>query len=135
MKKYQYSHSGNVWSELVVKDERVSQNKKNSVKVRRSQNSQGIWITVAGKTYVFRESAGRKLLSQEENHLFSPMPAKVIEILVSQGDKVDKNQSLIRLEAMKMEYVIKAPEKGIVKSIAVAEGEQVGAHLPLLDIE
>ncbi|HZK37853.1 MAG TPA: biotin/lipoyl-containing protein, partial [Clostridia bacterium] len=53
------------------------------------------------------------------------IPGAVVKILVEEGEKVDKNQSIILLEAMKMETNITAPAAGIVESILVEEKQQV----------
>ena len=47
----------------------------------------------------------------------TPMPCKISQILVKDGDKVKKGQTLIILEAMKMEHLIKAPSDGTVEKI------------------
>ena len=58
-------------------------------------------MTLAGKTYVFRPAAA-SAASAGETSLQSPMPAKVVEVLVKVGDQVEAQQSLIRLEAMNL---------------------------------
>jgi 3-methylcrotonyl-CoA carboxylase alpha subunit len=65
----------------------------------------------------------------------SPMPGKVAAILVKEGDTVAKGAPLMVLEAMKMEYTVRAPESGTVKAFRYALGEQVPAGAPLLDFE
>ncbi len=55
----------------------------------------------------------------------APMPGKVIEVLVKESDDIKKGDSLIILEAMKMENVIKAPHDLNVKSIKVKLGQAV----------
>jgi 3-methylcrotonyl-CoA carboxylase alpha subunit len=57
--------------------------------------------------------------------LRSPMPGKVIKVLVKVGDVVETGQSLLILEAMKMEHTIKAPVKGRVKEILYGPGDLV----------
>jgi pyruvate carboxylase len=54
------------------------------------------------------------------------IPGKVVKILVKEDDKVEQNQPLIAIEAMKMETVIVAKTNGIIKSIKVDENELVG---------
>jgi pyruvate carboxylase len=50
---------------------------------------------------------------------------KVVKVLVKEGDQVDVGQSLLILEAMKMEHTIKAPIKGRVKQILYRVGDLV----------
>ena len=49
----------------------------------------------------------------------------VIEVLVSTGDEVEKDQSLITLESEKATMEIPSPESGIIKSLDVSEGDNV----------
>ena len=55
----------------------------------------------------------------------APMPAKVVKVLVQNGDAVSLGDSLIVLEAMKMEHLIKADAEGLVGDLQVQEGDQV----------
>ena len=67
--------------------------------------------------------------------LVAPMPGSVVSIAVVVGDQVRKGQTLVVLEAMKMEHPIGSPEDGVVTEIRVAPGEQVerGALLVVVD--
>jgi propionyl-CoA carboxylase alpha chain len=56
----------------------------------------------------------------------SPMPGKVLKILVETGQKVPAGDPLIILEAMKMEHTMRAALDGIVESVLVSDGEIVG---------
>ena len=57
--------------------------------------------------------------------LVAPMPGKVLAASVSEGDKVEKGQLLMILEAMKMEHRITAPTGGTITAVKVSEGDQV----------
>lgn len=57
----------------------------------------------------------------------APMPGTVLSIGVEPGDKVTKGQTLLILEAMKMENQIMAPADGVVKEINVTQGVSVNA--------
>ena len=65
----------------------------------------------------------------------SPMPGKVVKILVSLGDKVEKGQGLVIVEAMKMENEIKSPVKGIVDKVNFKPGDLVDAAQPILEMK
>jgi len=67
--------------------------------------------------------------------LASPMPGKVIALLVEAGAAVQKGAPLLVLEAMKMEHTISAPRDGVVKAFRFAPGEQVGDGVELVDFE
>jgi 3-methylcrotonyl-CoA carboxylase alpha subunit len=60
-----------------------------------------------------------------ENALESPMPGKVLQVLVAVGDSVEGEQPLVIIEAMKMEFMVRAPHNGVVKKISFSEGDQV----------
>jgi len=70
-----------------------------------------------------------------EGGLVAPMPGKVIEVKVKKGDKVKAGETLIIIEAMKMEHSIKATENGKVAKLMVYLNQQVdnGAILLVLD--
>ncbi len=55
----------------------------------------------------------------------APMPGKVVKLLVKEGDKVEEGQSLLILEAMKMQNEFKSTSAGIVTKLHVAEGGTV----------
>ncbi len=63
------------------------------------------------------------------------MPGKVIKLNVAEGDEVRKNQTLVVVEAMKMENEIKSAIEGIVKKIYVAAGDLVDSEKPLIELE
>ena len=64
----------------------------------------------------------------------SPMPGKVVKLLVTEGQTVKAGQGLIVVEAMKMQNEMKSPRDGSVKSINVHEGRTVIAGEELLVI-
>ena len=65
----------------------------------------------------------------------SPMPGKILKINVSQGQEVKKGDSLLVMEAMKMEHTIKADKDGLVKTLFFGEGDQVDGGVDLVEIE
>ncbi|HCP00652.1 MAG TPA: hypothetical protein DIT35_04085 [Rhodospirillaceae bacterium] len=67
--------------------------------------------------------------------LNAPMPGKVVNITVAAGDTVSKGETLMVLEAMKMEHAITAPGDGNVVALFFAEGEQVPEGAALLQLE
>jgi biotin carboxyl carrier protein len=62
----------------------------------------------------------------------SQMPGKMLRIHVKAGDTVVKGQSVMVMEAMKMENEIKSPQDGVVKEVKVAEGHAVETGAELL---
>ncbi len=61
--------------------------------------------------------------------------ATVTEIMVSEGDSIDKDQSLIAVESDKASVEIPSPEKGTVKSIKISEGDEVKVGDVILTLE
>ena len=57
--------------------------------------------------------------------LKAPMPGLIVEIKVKEGDEVKKGDSLLILEAMKMENILKAPADAVIKSIKAEKGKTV----------
>jgi biotin carboxyl carrier protein len=65
----------------------------------------------------------------------TPMPGKVVRVLVAPGDAVAAGQGLLVVEAMKMQNEMKAPRAGRVLSVTVKEGATVAAGEVLATIE
>jgi len=70
-----------------------------------------------------------------ENTLKSPMPGKLIKVMVKAGEKVKKGQTLLIVEAMKMENNILAPRDGQVEEIFAKEGDAVDSSKVLLGLK
>jgi biotin carboxyl carrier protein len=66
--------------------------------------------------------------------LTSPMPGKVVRVLVAAGDAVEAGQGILVVEAMKMQNELKAPRAGHVISLTAREGATVVAGEPLATI-
>ena len=67
--------------------------------------------------------------------LVAPMPGKVVDLKVKAGSKVKKGDTLVILEAMKMEHQVKAPEDGKITKVLIKKEDQLenGALLMVLD--
>lgn len=59
--------------------------------------------------------------------LLAPMPGSVVSVCVAVGDSVEAGQSVLVLEAMKMQHTITAPAVGVITELNVIEGQQVNA--------
>ncbi len=70
-----------------------------------------------------------------EADLTAQFPGKVRKILVVAGSNVNEGDSLILVEAMKMEFTIKAPTRGQVKQVLVKEGQQLTPGDRFFDFE
>jgi biotin carboxyl carrier protein len=67
------------------------------------------------------------------NNIKAPMPGLIIDLRVKEGDKVMAGDSLLILEAMKMENLIKASGESIVKSVKVKKGDSVEKNQVLIE--
>lgn len=70
-----------------------------------------------------------------DQDLIAQFPGKVRKILVSENQKVKEGDPLLLMEAMKMEFSVKAPFNGIVKKIHVKEAEQLAPGTRFLDLD
>jgi len=61
-----------------------------------------------------------------------PMPGRVIEVKVAEGDRVTKGQTLLVLEAMKMRGEVASPADGVVRDLRVAAGTNARAKEPMM---
>ena len=86
------------------------------------------FVFVEGDVFKVRniELTGAKKTKKKENgNLNSPISGKVVSIKIKDGDKVKKGDVLMIIEAMKMEYLIRAPYNGKVKKINFKEKDQI----------
>jgi propionyl-CoA carboxylase alpha chain/3-methylcrotonyl-CoA carboxylase alpha subunit len=67
--------------------------------------------------------------------ILSPMPGKVVSVSVKAGDPVTKGQTLLVLEAMKMEHALTAPFDGVVAELTAVAGGQVSEGVVLAKLE
>jgi 3-methylcrotonyl-CoA carboxylase alpha subunit len=65
----------------------------------------------------------------------TPMPGKIIKVLVKVGDEVTSDQPLLIMEAMKMEHVLRASRDGKVGEVWCAEGDFVGDNQVLIELD
>lgn len=91
---------------------------------------ESIWIHFQGETYSFPIQAAKKnrkgkSTEAESGDTVAPMPGKVTQVLAKVGQKVAKGDTLIVMEAMKMEYNLKAPAALEVLGVDVTVGQQV----------
>ena len=96
------------------------------------------WVTVNGQTSVLTKSSGAKRKSAGGDHasgLTAPMPGLVRSVNVSEGKSVTKGQTLMVLEAMKMEIRIQAPYDGVIRKLLAKPGETVEREQVLIEFE
>lgn len=75
------------------------------------------------------------LNTQKIDNIKAPMPGLVLKISIETGQAINKGDTLLILEAMKMENAIKSPGEGVVKHIKVKEGDAVDKGQILIELE
>ena len=98
------------------------------------------WVTVNGQTFVLtKPAAGTRKSGGGHHHaageLTAPMPGQVRAVNVAEGESVTKGQTLLVIEAMKMEIRIQAPREGKVMKLFVKQGQTVEREQILIEIE
>ena len=95
--------------------------------------------TGAGSDHVVRtgssEWAGPDRVRHALQSLSAPMPATVIRVLASPGTSVKKGDTIVVLEAMKMEWPIRALSDGTIKAVHCHEGQLVQSDVTLIELE
>lgn len=108
-----------------------------------SSTSEGILVTIGGNEHLvklidpkrLRGSAGSTDDASGRAEIKTAMPGKVVRILKSAGDAVEKGEGVIVVEAMKMQNEMRSPKDGVIDAINVAEGDTVSAGDVLVVIE
>jgi 3-methylcrotonyl-CoA carboxylase alpha subunit len=100
-------------------------------------NQTGTWVFLDGHAFIVDPPAAarRGARGDDQTALTAPMPATVMTIAVQSGQQVKAGDTLILLEAMKMELAIKAPRDARVTRIACAAGDLVQPGVPLVELE
>ena len=93
-----------------------------------------IIVFEAGEAFAFSDQAPAAVAGEGpagDGAVISPMPGKVVAVAVAQGDKVVRGQTLVTLEAMKMEHALTAAFDGVVEMVSVSVGAQVSEGVVL----
>jgi biotin carboxyl carrier protein len=96
------------------------------------------WVFVDGQVARLESGSGStrgRVKARGDAGVMAPMPATVVAINTSAGQPVTEGDTLIVLEAMKMELPIKSPRSGTVKAVHCAKGDLVQPGVSLIEIE
>jgi biotin carboxyl carrier protein len=102
------------------------------------------WVFLNGQTFVLTQPAtNRRQIglpressrSTGEREIIAPMPGQIRAVNAIQGEEVEKGQTLLLLEAMKMEIRIQAPRSGTLVKLAVETGQTVEREQLLAEID
>ena len=95
-----------------------------------------LWLD--GDLFVFQRAETRRRGNaagpEVPADILAPMPGAVLDVLVGEGDRVERNQTVVLMESMKMELVITASRSGVVRRVAVVAGQQVDRGMRLLEL-
>jgi biotin carboxyl carrier protein len=111
-----------------------------SYDARLERTPEGLVVSIAGERFEIsvhdprRWSPKSPAGTQGIAILTSPMPGKVVRVLIAAGDAVEAGQGILVVEAMKMQNELKAPRSGHVISLAAREGATVTAGESLATI-
>ncbi len=92
-----------------------------------------IAVSVDGRRRRATADGGRHAAGEQA--IVAPMPGRVVRVLLRAGDEVAARQSVVVVEAMKMENELRSPKAGRIKEIAVAPGALVEAGRVLVVVE
>ena len=93
------------------------------------------WVHHSGHIYTLERIEPGASTDEQHGGLVAPMPGTVLEVLVSQGQSVEAGQTLMILEAMKMEHRVVASEDVIVTFVHFSAGDRVEQGASLLEVE
>ena len=103
-----------------------------------ARDDDACWVHVNGCVHRVEISragvAPRRKTSAGEHALAAPMPATVLSLVASVGQAVRAGDTVLMLEAMKMELPVRAPRDGVVAAIHCREGELVQPGVILVDL-
>ena len=94
------------------------------------------WVFLDGEVYEIEiPKPGRKRAAAHHGSLSAPMPATVVRVNTEAGARVKKGETLLVLEAMKMELPVRATSDGIVTAVHCKVGELVQPGTSLVEID
>jgi 3-methylcrotonyl-CoA carboxylase alpha subunit len=105
------------------------------VSVRSGRVGSALHIWCGGRVFEVEKASSLGARPRETGNLVSPMPGRVRKVEVAAGDRVERGQVVVVVEAMKMEHAIRSPRQGIVGSVLFKEGDLVDAGVELVEIE
>lgn len=92
-----------------------------------SEGEQSKFVFIDGNVFNVKpiQLTGTKKVGKKESDLASPISGKVVKVEVKEGETVKKGDVLMVIEAMKMEYLIRAPYDGTIVKIKFKENDQI----------
>ena len=137
MKEYRYKINGNLYKVTVgdIEDNNVHVEVNGTAYTVEMEKKTGPKIKPVVRTAATPPAVSRPAVAGSKSGIKSPLPGVILEIKVKEGDAVKRGQTLLVLEAMKMENDIKADRDGKVTAIKVSKGESILEGTDLIIIE
>ncbi|MEN8154162.1 MAG: acetyl-CoA carboxylase biotin carboxyl carrier protein subunit [Acidobacteriota bacterium] len=100
---------------------------------------EGHCVFFKGRSFTIKDATSRKhgggFDIEGEITIKSPLPGQIKKVFKKVDDEVEEGESILVLEAMKMENEIKSPKKGVIKTLSVKEGGSVDPQAELFSVE
>ena len=123
--------AGNGWLDMEMEGRRL--------RAYVAHSGQRRYVSLHGETWTLQPPDPRRARRSEGGagggSLTAGMPGRVLDVLVSEGDLVQKGDTLVLLEAMKMELRIQAPADGQVSRVLCAAGQVVERGQVLVEVD
>lgn len=87
------------------------------------------------RTYRLSQSRGGLAGGAVDSAIKAPIPGLIVKVNVNEGDEVQAGQSVVILEAMKMQNELRAPRKGTVATVKVKAGDSVNQGATLVTLQ
>ena len=99
------------------------------------RRGRAVWVAHHGVAAVVEPQSAFASEAGSDDRILAPMTGRVVKVAVSAGDSVAKDQVLVVMEAMKMEYRLTAPHDGVVEEVSCSEGALVDVGATLVTFE
>lgn len=100
------------------------------------RDGDAVLISYRGRQFKVEKAARRAQSGAKgSGSITAPMPGLIVDVLVAEGDHVEKGQKLVVLEAMKTQQAFVAPFTGVVKAVLAQSGQQVVDGQLLAEVE
>ena len=142
MKEYRYKINGNLYKVTVgdIEDNNVHVEVNGTAYTVELEKKAGPKIKPVVRTAATTPAApppavSRPVVAGSKSGIKSPLPGVILEIKVKEGDTVKRGQTLLVLEAMKLETTVVAKQDGVIDKIYVAAGDRVNTGDLLLSFQ
>ena len=120
-----------IWHEFEFQGQRV--------RVPALKSAGKLWFHWKGETHVVDLNEGRRRGGGsgsvgQPGVILAPMPGKITRVACKTGETVNKGQTLVVMEAMKMEYTLEADRSGVVAEVNALVGQQVALGTVLVRV-